>query len=278
MQFVYIDESGIGEESIAVMVGVIADSHRMRPTKQHWTELLEVLSKIIGKKIIEIHTRDLYSGNSPWRNLKGEQRTRIINAIFDWLKERKHSIVYAAVDKEKFVREFKNESINYDVKTLWRFMALHIALALQKYLQGAPRGKKRTVNLTGNFVLVFDNEHREEKWITDLLQNAPDWTDSYYNKLAQQEKFSQLVNVPHFVDSKDIGLIQLSDFICFFLRKHIELQMNLSKPDYDTEKEKVGSWAELFLAQSIPKSNIYLSKGRCQCAEIFYKYSPSCLL
>ena len=45
MQFVYIDESGIGEEKIGVMAGVVADSHRMRVTKEHWTNLLRILSK-----------------------------------------------------------------------------------------------------------------------------------------------------------------------------------------------------------------------------------------
>jgi len=33
MQFVYIDESRTGNEPIAVMAGVIADSYRMMPIK-----------------------------------------------------------------------------------------------------------------------------------------------------------------------------------------------------------------------------------------------------
>jgi hypothetical protein len=278
MQFVYIDESGLGNEPIGVMVGVIADSHRMRLTKQHWNELLEVLSKIIGRKIVEIHTRDLYSGNSPWRNLNGDQRSQIITAIFKWLTDRKHSIVYSAINKEKFNNEFVNDKEYKDVNTLWRFMALHLSLSLQKHFQGSPRNKKRTVNLTGNFVLVFDNEHKEEKRITDLLLNAPDWTDSYYNRLEHQDTFSQLVDVPHFVDSKDVGLIQLADFICFFLRKYIELQMDFVKEEYVGEKAKVKDWSVFYLKQSIPKNNIYLSRSRCNCAELFYKYAPSCIL
>lgn len=58
MKFVYIDESGTGEEPIGVMTGVIADSYRMRPTKAEWNDLLNELSRIIGREIEEIHTRD----------------------------------------------------------------------------------------------------------------------------------------------------------------------------------------------------------------------------
>jgi len=274
MQFVYIDETGLSQEPIGVMAGVIADSHRMRVTKEHWNKLLNALSRIIGKNIDEIHTRDLYSGNSPWRYLDGKQRSEIITAIFHWLKVRKHSIVYTAVDKSIFNTEFMNETCYDHIKTLWRFMALHISLSIQKRYQGAPRGNNRTINTTGNCVLIFDNEYREEKHFTDLILNPPDWTDTYYDKKAKQDKFSQIVDVPHFVDSKDVGLIQLADFICFFIRKHIEIEMGFTEIDYNDEKEKVSNWVRMIFQQSIPKSNILLSRGRCCCADLFYKYAP----
>jgi hypothetical protein len=278
MKFVYLDESGIGEEPIGIMVGVIADSYRMRPTKEAWNGLLAALSKIIGRPIDEIHTRDFYSGNSPWRDLKGDQRSAIISVIFKWLQSRKHAIVFSAVDKSKFNNSFSEESVSRVVATLWRFMVLHVALSLQKYFQGSPRGKSRTVNQKGNFVLIFDNESREEKHFTDLLLNAPDWTDSYYSKLPKQEKLNQIVDVPHFVDSKDVGLIQLADFICFFLRKHFELQMGYADPKYGDEKKKVAGWSKMILEQSIPKNNCYLSRGRCECSDLFCKYAPDIIL
>ena len=81
MKFVYVDEIGTGQEPIAVMVGVITDAYRMRLTKSHWNDLLSRLSGIIGREIDEIHTREFYSGNTPWRRLKGQQRTEIIDTI-----------------------------------------------------------------------------------------------------------------------------------------------------------------------------------------------------
>lgn len=277
MQFIYIDETGLAEEPIGVMAGVIADSHRMRITKEHWNGLLLTLSEIIGKNIEEIHTRDFYSGNSPWRNLNGNQRSAIITAIFNWLKDRKHSIVYTAVNKQLFFNNFKNEKYFDQIKSLWRFMALHLTLAIQKRYQGVPRGNKRTINTTGSCVLIFDNEYKEEKHFTDLILNPPDWIDTYYDKKQNQDKFSQIVDVPHFVDSKDVGLIQLADFICFFIRRFIEIEMGFSKIDYHDEKEKVKNWINLIFKQSISKSCIFLSKGRCDCSNLFYKYAPDIL-
>lgn len=274
MQFIYIDESGIGEEPFAVMAGVVADSHRMRLTKADWSKLLSTLSEIIGREIDEIHTSNFYSGNSLWRDLNGQQRAAIITAIFNWLKQRRHSIVYTAVDKTFFTANFENEPYAKEIKTLWRFMALHLALSVQKCYQGTAKGNNRKINPTGHCVLVFDNELRDQKRFTDLLLHAPDWTDDYYDKKPNQESFSQIVDVPHFVDSKDVGLIQLSDFICFFLRRYLELKSGYAKPDYQDEMEKVSAWVKIILEQSIPKSNMYPKKGRTDCADLFYRYAP----
>ena len=271
MKFCYIDESGIGQEPVAVMVGVITDVTRMRVTKIHWQNLLEYLSNIIGRQIQEIHTRDFYSGNSPWRDLDGNQRSAIITAIFNWLQERKHHVVFTAVNKAIFLENFKKEPFYNDIRTLWRFMALHLTLSLQKGFQREKKNK-------GHTVLVFDNEEREKVQFTDLVLNPPDWTDSYYNRGKKQEKLDQIIDVPHFVDSKEVGLIQLADFICFFLRKHIELTLGFVKPAYKDEIAKVSAWANQIFDQTIAKSCIYLSKGRCDAAELFCKYAPECVL
>lgn len=274
MQFVYIDESGTGDEPIAVMVGVITDSYKMRLTKSHWTELLNQLSEIVGREITEIHTRNFYSGNGPWRGLNGQQRANIIDAIFNWLNGRQHSVVYTAVNKELFYQELPENDRLRDVGTLWRFMALHLALALQKKNQGSVRGRSRTINPKGATVLIFDHEHREQERFTNLVLSPPDWTDLYYDKKPRQDKMSQIIDVPHFVDSKKVGLIQLADFICFFLRKHIELQQNLTQPAYLGEAERVMAWVEQIMSRTIPKSNIFRSRGRNESEELFYRYAP----
>ncbi|MFW6272769.1 MAG: DUF3800 domain-containing protein, partial [bacterium] len=233
------------------------------------------LSQIVGREIDEIHTRDFYSGNSPWRDLSGHQRSEIIDTIFNWLEARRHSVVYTAVDKESFYRDKDNEPKLNEIGTVWRFMALHLALSIQKKFQGGLKGKNnRKIKPKGSSVLIFDHEHREQQRYTNMILSPPDWTDTYYDKKEKQDKMSQIVDVPHFVDSKQVGLIQLADFICFFLRKHIELSLELVEPDYDDEIDKVNNWTQKILSRAIPKNNIYKSQGRCECAELFYRYAP----
>ena len=161
-----------------------------------------------------------------------------------------------------------------EIGTLWRFMALHMALIIQKRFQGAVRRRNRTLNHKGSSVLIFDHEHREQQRFTELLLSPPDWTDTYYDKKPNQDKMSQIVDVPHFVDSRQVGMIQLADFMCFFLRKHIELSLGLVTPDYRDEPEKVRDWTALILARSVPKNNIFLSRGRCECANLYYNNAP----
>jgi len=157
-------------------------------------------------------------------------------------------------------------------------MALHLSLSIQKCYQGAPRGKDRTINHPGHCILIFDNENREEKRFTDLILAAPDWTDSYYDRKPSQEKFSQIVDVPHFVDSKEVGLIQLADFMCFFLRKHLELSLGYTTPAYEDEPQKVARWTDVIFERAIPKRNIFLNRGRCNASDLFYRYAPKAIL
>jgi hypothetical protein len=39
MKVCYFDESGTGEEPVAVVTGVVVDAQRMHATKEHWSEL-----------------------------------------------------------------------------------------------------------------------------------------------------------------------------------------------------------------------------------------------
>jgi hypothetical protein len=270
MKFCYLDESATGDEPYAVMVGVIVDTYRMRVTKKDWAELLEALSQIVEKPLLEIHTSDFYSGNGVWRTLPGDLRARIISVIFNWLKARNHKIVYSAVDKTKFNSEFNKESHANEVRSLWRFMALHICLAIQKYLQGREKNK-------GNTVLIFDHKKTEADEFIKLIRNPPEWTDTYYHCDQKQDRLDQIIDVPYFGDSRHVGLIQVADFVSFFLRKYVEIQMGVP-PDYEDEPSRIEGWAKTALAQSIPKPTIYLRKGRCECADLFYRYAPSCLL
>jgi hypothetical protein len=242
----------------------------MYVTKKDWTDLLSLLSQILGKPILEIHTSEFYTGNGIWRNIPGEKRARIINAIFNWLKARKHKIVYSAVDKEKFNFEFDKEPYADKIGSLWRFMALHVCLSIQKhsYSYGISKGKT---------LMIFDKEELEADDFIKLIIDPPEWSDTYYNRDRKVDQLDQIIDVPYFVDSRHVGLIQVADFVSFFLRRYIEIEMHCP-PDYDDEPNFIKEWGNMLIKQSIPKSAMYPLRARCECADLFYRYAPPCLL
>jgi len=273
MKFCYLDESGTCDELFSVMVGIIVDAYRRRITRKDWSDLLTLLSQILEKPLLEIHTRDFYSGNGIWRNIPGDKRARIINAIFNWLKSRNHKIVYSAVDKDKFGFDFQKETYANEIGSLWRFMALHVCLAIQKHSSSSYEKNK------GQTIMIFDKEEAEADKFIKLIINPPAWSDTYYNrgKYKNTERLDNIIDVPYFVDSHHVGLVQVADFVSFFLRKYIEIQMGIP-PDYVEEPHRIEEWGNIIINQAIPKSAMYPSKGRCECASLFCRYAPPCLL
>ncbi|MDD5095722.1 MAG: DUF3800 domain-containing protein, partial [Dehalococcoidia bacterium] len=193
----------------------------------------------------------------------------IVTSIFEWLDARKHSVVYCMVDKRKFCSEFIADERFADVNTLWRFMGLHLSLAIQKAHQGHDKNK-------GNTVLILDNEEREQTCFTELILNPPLWTDTYYNRSQKQDQLDQIVDAPYFADSRDVPLLQVADFVAFFLRRHAELETGDSER-YVGERDQVRRWAESALQRSISSAS-YPKRGRGACADMFYTYAPACAL
>ncbi|PXA04022.1 hypothetical protein DDZ13_08225 [Coraliomargarita sinensis] len=267
MKVCYCDETGIGTEPIGVMVGIVVDSSRMHVTKEHWGGLLAELSRIVGRPLQELHTHQFYAGSGVWKNLDGPDRAEVISVIFEWLEARKHHVVYTAVLKGKYEESLKAGLLPKELGSLWRFMGCHIILSMQRAYQTEPKKK-------GNTIFVFDNEHREMVDFIDLIKNPPAWCDTYYNKKKKQNQLDQIIDVPYFGDSKDVALIQLADFVAFFIRRYAEIKENLVPPKYTDEKEKINSWAKYISKRSIGRTSIFPKVGRCSCADYFFDHAP----
>lgn len=267
MKFCYLDESGTGSEPFAIMVGVIVDSQRMHKTKKDWEDLLYTISQLANKPIKEFHTKDFYKGNGPWREVSGETRKFIITAILRWIQERKHSITFSSIDKNLFKTEATSNHCIIEI-SMWCFIALHQILAIQKYFQSEKKNK-------GNTVLIFDREVTEEAKLTKLVLNPPVWTDTYYQKGIKQDRLDQIIDVPYYGDSEDVGLIQIADLIAYILRKYIEIKEGKSKEDYNGELLKLEEWIKTISYISLPTNTRYPKRGRDNCSELFYKLAPS---
>ncbi len=202
-----------------------------------------------------------------WRGLNGEQRARVINAVCEWLINRRHQIVYSSVLKKLY---YNNRShIPIEVNSVWRFMALHITLAIQRFskLKMVPKG---------NTLLTFDHKEEEERKFIELVKNPPSWSEEYYGKEPKQLPLNQIIDIPHFADSKDIGLLQVADFVAFFLRRYAEVKEGIGKPPYTDEAHLLNGWIKKLRKCRIRSSHIYQKTGRNKAQELFYSYaSPS---
>ena len=270
MKFCYIDESGTGSEPYAVMIGIIVDAQRMHVTKGEWTNLLLFLSKIIHKPVQEIHTRDFYPGNGIWRGLDGPMRNRVITAVFQWLNDRKHSVLCSAIDRVKFQNLQSSCNLLEGIDTIWKCLGLHLILGLQKTFQIEKKNK-------GNTLLVFDEEKREELQFSALINNPPYWTDEYYNKKENQNRLDQVIDVPYFADSKHVGLVQMADFAAFFLRRFIEIKTGAVGPRYKEEEQKIDQWIASLCQRHVSTSASYPKKGRTPAQEFFWSIAPDCI-
>ena len=56
----------------------------------------------VGQEFQELHTRHFYKGSGLWKSLSGQQRSDAIDIFIDWFAERKHHVVFSAVDKKQF--------------------------------------------------------------------------------------------------------------------------------------------------------------------------------
>jgi hypothetical protein len=149
-------------------------------------------------------------------------------------------------------------------------MGMHLVLAIQKYCQRQKKNK-------GNTIFVFDNEEREHMRFTDLITNPPAWSDSYYDKGKKQARLDQVIDVPYFGDSKEVVLLQVADFLAYFLRRYAEIAAGYSTEKYEDEMAKVASWIKVLDEHSIGRSAIYPAVGRCECADLFFSHAPDVL-
>jgi len=264
----YCDESGTGEEPIATMVGIVVDASRMHLTKAEWGELLKKLSERVGHQIVELHTRDFYSGNGVFRDIDGAARARTISFIFEWLTDRKHHVVYSSVVKDSYYQALKAQEIPDELNTPWRFLGFHLILAMQKRCMRDPRNK-------GHTIFVFDNEEREKMRFTDIILRPPAWSDAYYSRKARAEQLDQIVDVPYFGDSKEVSLIQLADFAAFFLRRYAEIKEGLVPAKYADEEQRVSEWVAEFASRSIGSACIYPKTQRQYAEDLFYLRAPT---
>lgn len=252
------------------MTGIVVDTQRMHVTKEHWGNLLVSLSEIAGRPLQELHTKDFYTGGGPFRGVIGSDRAKYITEIIDWFCDRKHSFVYSAIHKQQFFSNQETNAILQELSTPWIAGAFHCILALQRAHQTQPKTK-------GHTLLIFDNKGHDEVPLSRLVLTPPDWSDTYYSRGKKDTPLNQIVDAPYFADSIHVPMIQVADFLAYFLRRYVELEEKLVPSKYPEEEEKIRMWVGKLGLRCIGYNHIYPVKGRCSTADTFYSYCPSSL-
>lgn len=273
MKFCYVDESGHGDEDILVLAGVVVDSSRMHITKQGWEELLNTLSRRVRRPVAEFKTRFFYKGRGTWQDLDGAARSAVIDAIIDWLGERRHDIAFAAIDKRKLrvlPKSDRPESFPDECPSDWVLGAFHLLLGIQKYHQRFEKNK-------GHTVFIFDRQVRLERGLVDFVRSPPTWSDTFYSA-HPKSRLDQIVDVPYFADSQDVGLLQVADMFAYLLRRYGELEAGYDQPSYPDEKAKLRDWAKQIVSIALPRATRWPRRDVCVCARFFNAIAPTPLI
>jgi hypothetical protein len=270
MKFCYVDESGTGDEPIAVMAGIVADTDRMHVAKADWPSLLSLLSRKTGRAVTELHMRDLYNGRGPYHNkVEGAERAEIIDSVFEWLEERRHHVVYTSAVCADYREANARGDIPSELNTVWRFIGFHLMLAMQRRFMREPNRK-------GNTVFVFDHEKFEEARFSDLILRPGEWSDEYYDRKRKTEPLDQVVDVPYFAESHEVSLIQVADAMAFILRRYAEVQSG-DRERYAGEGKRLEGWATAIAARSIGRAHIYPRTQRREAHDLFFNLAPESL-
>jgi hypothetical protein len=273
MKFVYADETGTGDGSTVIVVGIVLDAYRMHITKRDWKDLLAAFSKMTGRTLSELHFRNFYSGRKEWNGLPGDQRAAGISYILRWLSERKHKLTFSAINKDGFqtcLDHGTDPCRASDLGTAWRAAALHLLLQFQKLHQKEKAPKGQTV-------VVFDQEDREQMRFIDLFRKPPGWTDSYYGRGRKAEPLDLFVDVPYFVDSEHALLVQAADMVAYLLGRYTKLNDEGEEPKYADEPARIAGWISQIRALVLATPCRYPKTGRCDCADFFWKLCPAAL-
>lgn len=267
MKFCYLDETGTGQDTVVIIVGVIVDVQRMNRTKQEWRELFDAIAAVAKKDITEIHAKDLLPGNDAWRGVDAQIRDRVVDLILDWLIERKHSLTFSAIDRKRFKASTDTRCIV--LVDEWCAAAFHVMLTLQKAHQKNEKNK-------GHTLLIFD-KGKSTASILGLVQQPPDWSDTYYERGKKQEQLDQIIDVPFFAESHHVPLIQIADLIGYILRRWADLEDYQQIEKYEGERAKYERWIGKIKQVCLKTSFRYLKRSGCDTAKFYRSLAPESL-
>ncbi len=227
MKVCYVDESGNQpSDPTLIMVGILVDAHRLNRARKEFGDILDTAQANFAEELKEIKGSKMLFGSDRWRKIDPYIRQGIAEQLCNWLCERKHHLVLAAIDRTRF-EEHQRVSLPPFANDAWLASAVHVALQVQKANQGNTHNK-------GVTFLVFDENKAKADALAELLWDPPKWTDDYYGKMKKQECLDQLIDSAFTVKSHHAGLVQVADLFAFIFRRFSEFH------DFGSDEEWAG--------------------------------------
>ena len=270
MKFCYADES-IDKDSrlVQVMVGVVADAHRLNRSRLEFAQIFEVIKDVYPEALKELKGSRIFYGRRGWRQVNPELRKEVFRAFCDWVSDRKHDLALSAIDIQKF-NAARPADYPAELGNLWLAGAVHVALQLQKAHQPLKKNK-------GHTVLIFDENKVMADKLNELLFDPPTWTESYYARKKKQEPLDQIIDSAFFTKSHHAGLVQVADLFAFVFRRYVELTEYGALPVYKDEPKDIDDLMDRLAPSLLPKSQRWPARTASACAKTFVHLAPRCL-
>ncbi len=154
-----------------------------------------------GPTQIELHVKDMLKRKRIFQGISREQVYQTLDKIFQFLSEShlNYFITFSVIKKDLMYELTDIEEWAY------RFILKRIDSGIQIL--------NKQLNTNEKCKLIIDNEGEQNFGISSCIG----WELKYGTKYC---KFESILGKPHFVDSKDDNMMQITDCISYAIRKH----------------------------------------------------------
>lgn len=146
-------------------------------------------------------------------------------------------------------------------------MSTHLLFAFSQRYQN-DKGVK------GDFVTIFDNGCVGEEFNNFILSEDANILFREYS--GMKKGVIKLSDAPLSANSKHSSLIQIADFIVFFVRRKIDLENGMNEK-YKGEKNDIDNFYKQLSKNELSKRLTYKKVGRSKIEDIFYCIAPDFL-
>lgn len=206
MYLLYVDESGgvtENDQKYYVLGGVSAFERKPYFISNDLDELQAKLFPAVTEPI-EFHSSAIRNGNGePWESMKRQDRTLVLDAVYDLLAHTENNVSLFAVAMHK--DSFPGAD---PIQKTCEEMAGHFDAYLARQETRQPGAEKE------RGLMIFDQTNHESTLHALLTE--------YRTTGASWGKIKHLAEIPMFTDSKLTRMLQLADFVAYAVFRRYE--------------------------------------------------------